>query len=528
MLSKKFHEKWALPVLILICCFSQAAGQCPATKSASFAMVDNGLPSRDLLQPIDFYVNPADTARYYDVQLSEDNFKCIDLGIRKINLSGRDAQGNLFSCNEFLWVYDSVFLCKDEISVASAVGGKVFTETNQAIEQVTMTLSGTDINYFRGTDTEGLFLFENIVPTTYRIFPSAPSYGVRNGISTFDVLLLQKHILGLKNLDSPYKILAADINSSNSLTAFDMVLLRQMILSVIGAFPNTNSWKFIPADYTFSDPSNPFADAYPEEIILNEGNALPQLDNRFIGIKMGDLNNTVNLQAAGRSRAGQNSVLDYSNNVLALVSQEAEYARVSFSLDREQVVEGFQFALSFDEEQIEFIAIEGLPGITDDHYFKEKGLIKLSWTTAFGAEILSDRPFLNLIFKKKNSDSRFSSLRQADHILPAEIYLKNEEIQAFKFLFEKEAEDHQLQLLAPFPNPFSKVTNIPFYLPESGIAEINLFHLNGQLISKSSRYFGKGENTFRIQPVLPASGIYMYEVRSKGQSFRGKVSYISK
>ena len=34
-----------------------------------------------------------------------------------------------------------------------------------------------------------------------------------NGVSTLDLVLIQKHILGLQLLNSPYKVIAADINS---------------------------------------------------------------------------------------------------------------------------------------------------------------------------------------------------------------------------------------------------------------------------------------------------------------------------
>ena len=54
----------------------------------------------------------------------------------------------------------------------------------------------------------------------------------------FDLVLISKHILGNEaQFDSPYKYIAADINKSGSITAFDMVQLRQLILNITTEYP---------------------------------------------------------------------------------------------------------------------------------------------------------------------------------------------------------------------------------------------------------------------------------------------------
>ena len=39
-----------------------------------------------------------------------------------------------------------------------------------------------------------------------------------NGVSTLDIVEIQRHILGMQSLDSPYKIIAADINNDKTLS----------------------------------------------------------------------------------------------------------------------------------------------------------------------------------------------------------------------------------------------------------------------------------------------------------------------
>ena len=90
-----------------------------------------------------------------------------------------------------------------------------------------------------------------------------------NGVSTIDMVITQRHILGLTLFDSPYKMIAADINRSGSITTFDMVLLRRLILQYTEEFPTNTSWRFVDADFEFTDPSNPFLDDFPEFITID-------------------------------------------------------------------------------------------------------------------------------------------------------------------------------------------------------------------------------------------------------------------
>jgi hypothetical protein len=53
-----------------------------------------------------------------------------------------------------------------------------------------------------------------------------------NGVTTYDLVLMSKHILGIEPLGSPYKMIAADANKSNSITTFDIVELRKLILGI--------------------------------------------------------------------------------------------------------------------------------------------------------------------------------------------------------------------------------------------------------------------------------------------------------
>ncbi|MBK9734983.1 MAG: hypothetical protein IPO92_08460 [Saprospiraceae bacterium] len=67
-------------------------------------------------------------------------------------------------------------------------------------------------------------------------------------ISAADIVVIQKHILGLELMSPAYKLIAADVNKDNKITASDLVTMRKLILGLISDFPNNNpSYVNIPA-----------------------------------------------------------------------------------------------------------------------------------------------------------------------------------------------------------------------------------------------------------------------------------------
>ncbi len=121
-----------------------------------------------------------------------------------------------------------------------------------------------------------------------------------NGVTTYDMVLIRRHILAVDALDSPYKIIAADINGSNSVTTYDLVLLQKMILHVEEEFENNESWRFIDAAFVFPNMENPFESPFPE--IKSFNNLFDSKKVDYIGIKVGDVNGSADPMEFGEIR----------------------------------------------------------------------------------------------------------------------------------------------------------------------------------------------------------------------------------
>ncbi|KAA3623165.1 MAG: hypothetical protein DWQ02_24930 [Bacteroidetes bacterium] len=103
-----------------------------------------------------------------------------------------------------------------------------------------------------------------------------------NGVSTFDIVLIIKDILGVQPLSSPLLLYAADVNASTTITVYDIVLLRRLILAIDSSLP-VPSWQFLPASIN----SFPGATTFNEiEVTMSAQNIIADVK----GFKMGDVN----------------------------------------------------------------------------------------------------------------------------------------------------------------------------------------------------------------------------------------------
>ncbi len=75
-----------------------------------------------------------------------------------------------------------------------------------------------------------------------------------NGVSAVDLLKIQKHLLYIEPMDSPFSRIAADANDSGTISALDIVTILKLLLGKIDNFPNGESWVVVPADTDFGPP----------------------------------------------------------------------------------------------------------------------------------------------------------------------------------------------------------------------------------------------------------------------------------
>ncbi|MBK8923591.1 MAG: HYR domain-containing protein [Saprospirales bacterium] len=147
-------------------------------------------------------------------------FTCDELGTQLVELWSIDLALNADFCETYVIVQDNMGACGPAGSNAT-VAGALKTEGDQGLLDGSVEMAGTPPNglppytMFEQSDNSGLYVFSNALPlaSNYTVTPTKDNDPL-NGVSTFDLVLINKHILGLEPLSTPYKMIAADANKS--------------------------------------------------------------------------------------------------------------------------------------------------------------------------------------------------------------------------------------------------------------------------------------------------------------------------
>lgn len=170
------------------------------------------------------------------------------------------------------------------------LSGNIKDFNNVPLVNASVILEG-DVQATTTTNEDGYYAFEVPAGGDFKIVPvyTGAITTYLNGVTTFDAVLLSRHITGEEALNAPYGLIAADVDRSGVVDSTDIDMIRLLITQEIQAFSNNTAWRFIPVDFEFPNPQNPFAVNFPEEIqVENASASLQNLD--FVGVKIGDLN----------------------------------------------------------------------------------------------------------------------------------------------------------------------------------------------------------------------------------------------
>ena len=397
--------------------------------------------------------------------------------------------------------------------------GNVWTEIGGPVANVGINLQSDNTFLTGATSENGRFGFSAI--------PGCGSKSIRlnkednhdNGLSTLDLILVQKHILNRDPLDSPYKLLAADVDMSGSVSTLDLIKMRKVILSIDLTLNNETSWLFIPEHFEFTDRDDPFLDVLPTEVTLSSnGSAYSQ---NFIAVKLGDVNNSANpntsTQAVNVAPRSQNMHLQLDNIEL----QAGEQYNIQVKAGGLTSIAGYQMGLRFNPTAIEVVDIQanGLSNMSEANFaiLNREGLIANSWNTTDGeakAIKAGERLFTLSIIAK--TTAKLNEVLQLDsRSIQAEAYGANLNTKGIELGFSNIVETN-FALFQNQPNPFGESTQINFYLPAADRVDLTIFDASGRVVLQRNNNFQAGQQQFIIdRSQLGAGGVYYYRVATQ-------------
>jgi len=493
----------------------------PSTMNVDLWAIDFDLGSYDNCpnSELTFLMKEEDSQ---DTLSSSLRFNCSDVGPKNLEIWIFDSSGNADFCHTVVDVQANEACInegggiQEESSSMALINGIVQTEVNQAVENVMIHLDHLTAQkeYTSETSQDGRFSFSEM--------PMHDDYKLRaernddplNGVSTLDMVLIQKHILGELDLDSPFKIIAADVNNSQSLSAVDIISLRQVVLGNENSFPNNTSWRFVDKAQQFIDASSPWP--FVESVKLDYLETEESVNN-FVAIKVGDVNNSAEVNnnfSIGLSRSFDPLSLSVGNRKFS----KGEMIEVPIIVENDFSLAGMQFTLSFDHSKVEFQNLESDQlGLTPQQYslFGEAGHITLSWHDDDIVYLQNGSNLINLKLKALSSgDIADLNLKIHSEITKAEAYTSTLDITNITLNIKNNAIE-SFELYQNSPNPFSDKTLIEFYIDKpSQNVSLSIIDLKGNIIYSEIKDYGAGKNELVIyNEKLNSSGLLYYRLQ---------------
>ena len=391
------------------------------------------------------------------------------------------------------------------------VKGIIFTSDGRVVPGVLLSLHEERYHTLMSTnhsDNSGYYDLGEIEKfEQYFIKPSYEDDSM-NGVSTLDIITLQRHILGIEEVPSPYQIIAGDVNRDNKISVSDVLEIRRAILNMSSSLSSLESWRFIDESVEFEDEKFPLNTVFSDKAWITYDRS--EVD--FVGIKTGDVNNSVelgNIDVANNRTAQHLSISDQ-------VFKKGETIEINFRMDKTIDLYGFQLALSVDPDAIEIMDVHSIHDELDVHFSSSGSDVLISANSTNGNLIHHSNDLFTLTAKTKGTGSLSNFLATKKQDKFSEIY--NESLLPEKLNIQYVQRVPTLTVQQNAPNPFSDRTLIHVETEKASDILFEIFTSSGQRVRTKRIENFDGKAVITVDKIdLPGTGIYYYSITSQHQ-----------
>ncbi|NOT35749.1 MAG: T9SS type A sorting domain-containing protein [Saprospiraceae bacterium] len=347
-----------------------------------------------------------------------------------------------------------------------------------------------------------------------------------SGVSTLDIVRIQKHILGVDPFTSPFEWLAADVNKDGRVSSQDISLVRKLILGTVTEVKGNTSYRFIPENYTFKDLEFPLNDDVEE--VIQTDYLTTDFKANFTSIKVGDVSGAlgnVNTSTLTRNRYYSIGTMD------AILSDDVKGIS-TFSAEQDFTVEGYQLRILFDpdlgypERLVEYSNSEQGSNMSEEQYSVVEDKLVISYTNQFPKRIHKGDKLFSIVWKSAKECKVSNIIRETafnDNEVYASAYSKYPLIihindqQALSST--PEIENFKLA-----PNPFTEDCTISFISNMEVDSYLEVISSNGKIVLSKWVSILNGSNSIRIaKSELQGQGIYHYKYIIGNYIKKGKI-----
>ncbi len=445
-----------------------------------------------------------------------------------------DESGNQDFCNTNIILQDNGDYCDDVVEegeiVYHNIFGAVTTSKEEPIPGVKVDLisESTEVISESVSDVNGAFEFENIEENSNYTISTEMDGDYLNGLTTLDLVLIQKHILDIQKLDSPYKLIAADANNSGSITAADILVLRKLILGVTDDIHSNTPWVFIDKDFVFENDNNPFDFSR----IIEVNDIVSDIEKNIIGIKTGDVNISANVSA--------DALESRSEDVVYLMADEKQFVggdnvSVPIYIGESTPIVGMQFTIKYNPFKLSFDGIsEGAISVTESNINiakQDEGIVTFSWNLVSSQNVDADKELFVVNFRSIEAGNISEALTVNSELTRAEIYtVEGSDIDenTVQLKYRGVNDNVSFELLQNRPNPFSDKTTIEFTIPKTQMANFTVYDVSGRVLYAVEKEFQKGRNTISLtrKDLNEVQGVLYFKLETETNSASRKMILI--
>ncbi len=441
-------------------------------------------------------------------------FDCDDVAVSPVNVEMTvwDPKLNFDWCEVELTLINNQSDECPEAQQRADISGHIETEEGQNISEVEVSIQNMkDANYRLSmmTSNNGNYAFaSNPMYTDYEIRAFKDGED-DEGVSTLDIVLIQRHILGLDEFNNPYKVVASDVNADKRVSGSDLVVIRKLILGIYKEWPAVPVWRFV-AKNDLLTVENALDDC--EDYISIQDLNGNMFNQNFVGVKMGDVNGTA------RANSRNLNTVSRSTGTLTVGLQEQQVTEgqpveLTFNSNDFNKVFGYQFTLELNGLDIESVKAgdanmsEANIGILDGN------TVTVSYSDMDGLNSSDNLFTLTAIATQSGMISEMISL--TSNVINSEGYVgEGLDIHTIDLTING-AEASDFRLDQNEPNPFDEVTIIGFNLPDSGIATLTIYDVAGRVVTSVQGAYAQGYNEIKLDKEdLNTTGVLYYTLKS--------------
>lgn len=427
---------------------------------------------------------------------------------------------NAAKCISYVEIQRGPGVCED--LPAGEISGIIETENARRLSNVEVKLSGQGTDLVM-SDAQGRYGFYNLIEgNDYTITPRRDGDDLL-GVSTLDLILIRKHILGDKLLSTPYQRIAADANNSRSITTLDLIQVQKLILGYEPEFRDNTSWRFILKAFQFPNPANPWQTFFPE--VYNINNLAGQsLAANFIAVKIGDVNGSYGNASAttAATRSDVRNALIWRLPDIRLTAGEEVTIPMRWTPGGLSW-EGYQFTLQWAVDALELLDVVPLQvGANHLGVFPEEGLLTTNWLGE--VPLQENAPVFQIRLRARHALRLADVMKLGSRITAAEAY-QGENIMPVRLQFTESTWVAPGFSMTPnWPNPFTEDTRVELYFPQADQGTLAIFDAAGRMVWSRTLSFSPGNHRVFIPgKSLPAGVLYL---RYRSAAYQGQQKMI--